>query len=45
LVGSLVLARLTAFSPIGEALYTAATAGTPAAGSDGLAFPPGPPGL
>lgn len=43
LVGALVAARLIAFSPIGEALYAMATANTPLAGSDGLAFPPPPP--
>jgi hypothetical protein len=39
-----VLARVIGFSPIGEAIYAAATAGTSLAGTDGLAFPPPPPG-
>jgi hypothetical protein len=43
LVGSLVLARLIAFSPIGDAIYATATAHTALAGSDGLAFPAPPP--
>lgn len=43
LVSALLLARLLAFSPVGAALYAAAVAGTSAAGSDGLAFPPPPP--
>ena len=44
LLATLVLARLLAFSPVGEAIYTAATAGGGMAGTDGLAFPPPPPG-
>lgn len=36
-------ARLIAFSPLGASLYAMATAGGPAAGLDGLAFPPPPP--
>lgn len=43
IVVALVAARLIAFSPIGAALYAMATAHTPMAGSDGLAFPPPPP--
>lgn len=43
LVAALVLARLIAFSPVGEDLYQLATANTPMAGTDGLLFPP-PPG-
>lgn len=43
LVGVMVVARLIAFSPIGEAIYDALTAGGPFAGTDGLAFPPPPP--
>lgn len=39
-----VLARVIGFSPIGEAIYAATTAGTGLAGTDGLAFPPPPPG-
>ena len=39
-----LLARVIGFSPIGEALYTATTAGGNLAGTDGLAFPPPPPG-
>lgn len=38
-----LLARVIGFSPIGETVYSVMTAGTPAAGSDGLAFPPPPP--
>jgi len=40
----LLLGRLLGFSAAGEAVYGAVTAGTAAAGSDGLAFPPPPPG-
>lgn len=43
LLASLLLARLIAFSPIGEALYAAAASGGNLAGSDGLAFPAPPP--
>jgi hypothetical protein len=38
-----LLGRLVAFSPIGDAIYAAATANGVMAGVDGLAFPP-PPG-
>ena len=38
-----LLARLIAFSPAGEAIYSLATAGGVMNGTDGLAFPP-PPG-
>ena len=43
LVGTLLLARILAFSPVGEALYAAVTSGGGMAGTDGLAFPPPPP--
>lgn len=43
LLASLVLARLLAHSHVSAALYAAAVAGTGAAGSDGMAFPPPPP--
>jgi hypothetical protein len=43
LLATLVLARLLASSPASAALYAAAVAGTSAAGSDGMAFPPPPP--
>ncbi len=43
LVAVLIAARLVAFSPVGDAAYAAAAAGSPAAGSDGRAFPPPPP--
>jgi hypothetical protein len=43
LIGVIVLARVLAFSPAGEAVYAAVTANTPLAGTDGLAFPPPPP--
>jgi hypothetical protein len=43
LLAALALARLLAESPVGAALYAAAVAGTSAAGSDGMAFPPPPP--
>lgn len=39
-----ILARLIGFSPIGEAIYVAVTTGGALAGTDGLAFPPPPPG-
>lgn len=39
-----VLARVIGFSQIGEAVYAATTAGTSLSGTDGLAFPPPPPG-
>ena len=42
LVGSLLLARLLADSPIGADIYAAAVADTAAAASDGMAFPPPP---
>lgn len=45
LTAFLVLARLLAFSPVGESVYELAVQGTPLAGSDGLAFPPPPPGM
>lgn len=45
MAGALLLARLIANSPLGEAAYAAAVAGTAAAGGDGMAFPPRPPGL
>lgn len=44
LLAVLLLSRVFAFSPIGDAIYAAATAGSPMAGVDGLAFPPPPPG-
>lgn len=44
LLAVLLAARLIAFSPAGEAVYDTITAGTGLAGSDGLAFPPPPPG-
>ncbi|MBP6725015.1 MAG: hypothetical protein KA137_09245, partial [Halioglobus sp.] len=44
LIGVLLLARWIAFSPVGNAIYSAATSGSPTAGTDGLAFPPPPPG-
>lgn len=43
LVFVLALARVLAESSIGAALHAAAVAGTSAAGSDGMAFPPPPP--
>lgn len=43
--GALALARLIAFSPLGATIYGAAVAGSAAAGGDGLAFPPAPPGF
>lgn len=42
---SLVLARLLAFSSVGDAVYAFVTAGTAMAGTNGLAFPPPPPGM
>jgi len=44
LLAVMLLSRVIAFSPIGDAIYAAATAGGPMAGVDGLAFPPPPPG-
>jgi hypothetical protein len=43
LILALALSRAVAFSPVGDAVYAAATAETVMAGSDGRAFPP-PPG-
>ncbi len=43
LVGVMLLARATAFSPVGDALYAAVTTGSGMAGTSGLAFPPPPP--
>lgn len=42
-LASLALAQLVAGSPLGAALHSAAVAGTVAAGSDGMDFPPPPP--
>jgi hypothetical protein len=42
-VSWLATARLVAFTPIGDSLYAAATAGAPAEGTNGRAFPPPPP--
>lgn len=39
----LIAVRLVAYSPAGDAVYAAAVAGSPAAGSDGRAYPPPPP--
>lgn len=44
MLGSLLLARVLAVSPLGEALHAVAVSGTAAEGSDGMAFPPPPPG-
>lgn len=38
-----IAVRVVAFSPVGDAIYAAAAAGSPAAGTDGRAFPPPPP--
>ncbi|MEQ1619538.1 MAG: hypothetical protein ABL883_14485 [Terricaulis sp.] len=43
LVGSLLLARLLATSPVGADIYAAAVANTGATGGDGMVFPPPPP--
>lgn len=43
LLAVMLLARVVAFSPIGDSIFTAATAGTSMSGANGLAFPP-PPG-
>jgi hypothetical protein len=45
MLGALALARLLAHSPVGPVVYAAAVAGTGAAGGDGMAFPPVPPGF
>ena len=39
----LIAVRLVAYSPVGDAVHAAAVAGSPAAGSDGRAYPPPPP--
>ena len=44
MLGALLLARVLAVSPAGEALHAAAVSGTAAEGSDGMAFPLPPPG-
>lgn len=44
LLGTLLLARGLTETSVGQALHAAAVAGTAAAGSDGMAFPPPPPG-
>jgi hypothetical protein len=43
LLSTLAIARLVTDSSLGADLYAAAVANTPAAGSDGLAYPPPPP--
>jgi hypothetical protein len=43
MLAALVAARLIAFSPIGDAIYSTAAAGSVAEGTDGRAFPPPPP--
>lgn len=43
LVATLVVARVVALSPAGEAIFAAATAGSPAAHTDGLVYPKPPP--
>lgn len=43
MLAALVLARVIAFSPIGDSIYAAAAAGSVAEGTDGRAFPPPPP--
>lgn len=45
MLGALAVARLLASSPLGPIVYAAAVAGTGAAGGDGMAFPPAPPGF
>lgn len=45
MLGALALARLLANSPLGPIVYAAAIAGTGTAGSDGMSFPPPPPGF
>ena len=45
LLVALIAARAIAFSPAGDALYAEATISSPAAGSDGRAFPAPPPML
>lgn len=45
MLGALALARLLAHSPLGTVIYAAAVAGSAAAGGDGMAFPPAPPGF
>lgn len=42
-VAVMLVSRLVAFSPAGEAIYDAVTAGGALSGTDGLAFPPPPP--
>ncbi len=44
-LGVVILARLLAFSPVGEAVFDAVVTGTPLAGTSGLDYspPPGPP--
>lgn len=44
MLGVLLLARVLAFSPVGESIYDLVTSGGVMAGTDGLAFPPPPPG-
>lgn len=42
LAGTLILARVLAFSPVGAAIFAAATTGSPAAHTDGLIYPKPP---
>jgi hypothetical protein len=43
LIGVLLLAQIIASSPLGDAIYSAATAGHPGAALPGMAYPPPPP--
>jgi hypothetical protein len=45
IVLALVVARLVAFTSLGGDAYAFLTAGTPMEGTEGLAFPPPPPGM
>jgi hypothetical protein len=44
-VAYVLLTNAITYSPVGDALYRAAVAGSPAAAIDGLAFPTPPPGF
>lgn len=43
ILGAVLVSDLIAYSPLGDVLYATATAGSPGAAMDGMAYPPPPP--